>query len=145
MDPKGPGSDLQENARESGRFRRNMPILLGLVLAAAAAPASGAGVDPGHPAPLALSFARDVAPILDRWCVSCHGAKEAQADLRLDSYAGALRGGEDGPVIIPGDLKNSQLVGQIERRLRPPMPPKKRLPRDPVATIRAWIAGGARP
>jgi len=134
---------LQENARYRGRFRRNMPMALVLplvlALAGAAAPAVAA---PAAPPP---SFARDVAPILDRWCVSCHGEEEAEADLRLDSYAAALKGGDGGPVIAPGDPKNSQLVAQIERRARPPMPPKKRLPRDPIATIRAWIAGGAGP
>lgn len=103
------------------------------------------GGAPAAAAPPPPSFARDVAPILNRWCVACHGEQEAEADLRLDSYEAALAGGDDGPVIAAGDPNNSQLLAQIERRVRPPMPPRKRLPRDPVATIRAWIASGARP
>ncbi len=105
------------------------------------------GSPPAPPASPAVlpSFAEDVAPILDRWCVSCHGEKEAQAGLRLDGYEAAMKGGEDGPVIVPGDPAASQLLAQIERRTRPPMPPKKRLPRDPVAVIRSWIATGAAP
>jgi mono/diheme cytochrome c family protein len=105
----------------------------------------GFGAAPAAAAPPTPSFARDVAPVLNRWCVACHGPEEAEADLRLDSYEGALKGGDDGPVIAPGDPTNSQLLAQIERRVRPPMPPKKRLPRDPVVTIRTWIASGARP
>ncbi|HXJ21450.1 MAG TPA: c-type cytochrome domain-containing protein [Polyangia bacterium] len=97
---------------------------------------------PSAPPP---GFAKDVAPILDRWCVSCHGEKEAQAGLRLDSYEAILKGGDDGPVVVPGDVEQSQLLAQVERRARPAMPPKKRLPRDPVAVIRAWIASGAGP
>ena len=125
-----------------------MAFALVLVWAGAAA-SSGAALGPGVVAgaqpPPPPGFARDVAPILDRWCVSCHGEKEAEGGLRLDSYEAALKGGDDGPVIAPGDPGNSQLLAQIERRARPPMPPKKRLPRDPIATIRAWIVSGAGP
>jgi Planctomycete cytochrome C len=104
------------------------------------------GVSPQPPtAASPPSFAKDVAPILDRWCVSCHGEKEAQAGLRLDSYDATIKGGEDGPVIVPGDPEGSQLLAQVERRTRPVMPPKKRLAKDAVAVIRAWIASGAGP
>ena len=110
---------------------------------------SSAALSPGVPAqppspPAPPSFAHDVAPIFDKWCISCHGEKEAQGGLRLDSYEAVLKGGDDGPVLVPGDAE-SQLLGQIERRTRPAMPPKKRLPRDPVATVRAWIVSGAGP
>jgi mono/diheme cytochrome c family protein len=109
--------------------------------AAAPAPAPA----PAPPAPPPPGFARDIAPILDRWCVSCHGPKESQAGLRLDSYEGLLKGADDGPVIVPSDVGGSQLVAQIERRARPVMPPRKRLPRDLVAAVRAWVAAGANP
>lgn len=138
---------MQENPRDRGRFRRNMTMAAVLALLCGTAPAVGA---PGVAAPAQApasppSFARDVAPILNRWCVSCHGPEEDQGGLRLDSYEATLKGGDDGPVLVAGDPKNSQLVAQIERRVRPPMPPKKRLPRDPTATIRAWILSGAAP
>ena len=48
-------------------------------------------------------------------------------------------------MIVPGDPAASQLLAQIERRTRPPMPPKKHLPRDPAAVIRTWITTGALP
>ncbi len=107
-----------------------------------AALSTGAPASPPAPPP---SFAKDVAPILDKWCVACHGEKEAEAGLRLDSYEALLKGAEDGPVIVPGDPDQSQLLGQIERRVRPVMPPKKRLSRDAVSVIRAWIVSGAGP
>lgn len=111
-------------------------------VAAAVGPGVAGAAQPPAPPP---SFARDVAPLLDRWCVSCHGEKEDQGGLRLDSYEATLKGGDDGPVLVPGQPENSQLLAQVERRARPPMPPRKRLPRDPIATIRAWIASGAGP
>jgi hypothetical protein len=125
-------------------------VALALALAVWGRASGVAALSPGvaspAPAPAAPpGFAKDVAPILDKWCVSCHGGKEAEADLRLDSYDAILKGGEDGPVIVPGDPEGSQLLAQIERRVRPPMPPKRRLPKDPVATIRAWIISGAGP
>jgi mono/diheme cytochrome c family protein len=112
-----------------------------LLAAAALAGSRSAAAAPAQPP----TFSQDVAPILNRWCVSCHGEREAQSGLRLDSYDAALKGGDDGPVIVPGDPAASQLLAQIERRTRPPMPPKKHLPRDPVAVIRAWITTGALP
>jgi mono/diheme cytochrome c family protein len=120
-------------------------LALGLLGAARTSAALSPGVPAQAPSPPAPpSFAHDVAPIFDKWCISCHGEKEAQGGLRLDSYEAVLKGGDDGPVLVPGDAE-SQLLGQIERRARPPMPPKKRLPRDPVATVRAWIVSGAGP
>ena len=121
-------------------------LILGLLGAARTSAALSPGAAaPSQSPPAPPSFAHDVAPILDKWCISCHGEKEAQGGLRLDSYEAALKGGDDGPVFVPGDADNSQLLGQIERRTRPAMPPKKRLARDAVATIRAWIVSGAGP
>ena len=100
----------------------------------------------GAPAPAQpKSFARDVAPMLDHWCVACHQGDEPHGGLRLDSFAGVLRGGDTGPAVIPGDPDASLLVAKIERRDRPSMPPRRRFPAPLTATIRAWIAAGAPP
>jgi mono/diheme cytochrome c family protein len=96
-------------------------------------------------APPPPSFARDVAPVLARWCASCHGPRHQQGGLRLDSYAAALGGGDSGPAIVAGDPDQSLLVAKIERRDRPAMPPRRTLPKAAVAALRAWIAAGALP
>jgi hypothetical protein len=70
---------------------------------------------------------------------------EPQNGLRLDSYDAVMRGGQDGPVIVPGDPEASLLLQKVLRRDRPPMPPKKKLRRAEVRTIREWIEGGALP
>ncbi len=94
--------------------------------------------------PLASSsFARDVAPIFARWCEGCHGARKAHRNLRLDSYEGILRGGDSGPAVVAGDPDSSPLLARIDRRERPAMPPRKRLPRPGVHVVRAWILAGA--
>ena len=142
MDPKGAGSELQESGPGAPLLRRLLSSAVGPVtvaltlLAAAGAPAAEA------PRP---SFARDVAPVFDRWCVGCHGPAQAHAGLRLDSYTGLMRGGEEGPPVVPGDPRSSFLMAKIERRHRPPMPPRRPLPAAAVARVRAWIAAGAPP
>jgi len=137
MEPKGAGSELQES-------RRTTTILLSTALALASvtfAPAPGAAA--GSPPPQPVGYTRDIAPLLERWCVTCHGADEAQGDLRLDSFDGVMRGGDTGPVVIPGDAAGSLLVAKVERRHRPSMPPRRKLPAAEVARLRAWIAAGA--
>lgn len=104
------------------------------------------------PSPLASAalprpptFAEDVAPLLARWCVGCHGGAEPEARLRLDSWASLLAGGKSGPPVIIFDPAASLIMAKVERRERAPMPPRKRLPRAAVVTLRAWIAAGAPP
>jgi hypothetical protein len=142
MDPKGAGSELQES-RAAAPLLVHAPTVLALVAAAllAARPTAAAARQPPPPQP--ITYAHDVAPILDRWCVSCHRGREPHAELRLDSYVGVLRGGETGPVVIPHDPDGSLLVTKIERRHRPAMPPRRKLPAAAVRLIRAWIAAGA--
>jgi hypothetical protein len=91
----------------------------------------------------APTFTRDVAPLLATWCVSCHGPRHHHENLRLDDYAALLRGSDSGPVIEPGRAARSLLIAKIERRDRPPMPPRRRLPRAAIARLRAWIDAGA--
>jgi hypothetical protein len=120
-------------------------LLLALELAAVALAPVPAGAAGTRQSARPESFARDVAPILDRWCVSCHGGNDADASLRLDSLGGVMRGGDAGPVVVPGNADDSLLVAKIEHRDRPTMPPRRRLPAAAVALIRAWVAAGAPP
>src|SRR5258706_13493125 len=54
-----------------------------------------------------------VAPLFETRCAACHGEKRQKSDLRLDSFAGLLRGGKHGAVIRTGDAKNSELFVRI--------------------------------
>jgi len=132
--------------QESHRRLRRCLVAAALAIGGRAEPAS-----PTQPAraskddAAAPTFARDVMPVLGRYCEDCHGAKHQHGGLQLDSYADLMRGGDSGPVVVPGDPAASLLIAKIERRDRPPMPPKRRLPAAAVARIRAWIAAGAEP
>jgi mono/diheme cytochrome c family protein len=117
--------------------RLAVPLLL---LAALAAPA------PGDDAPTAVDYARDVKPLLAAKCVACHGPEKPRADLRLDTAAGAMRGGTSGPAVVPGNPDESELVlavlgegvGERMPLKRPPLSERE------IETLRAWVAAGAK-
>ena len=54
-----------------------------------------------------------------------------------------MRGGDTGTPVVPGQPDQSPLILQIEGRAKPKMPPKKDLPPDEIAVLRAWVAAGA--
>src|SRR4051812_19218021 len=82
----------------------------------------------GNPPPAtqgAIDFQRDIKPILDRSCVACHGPAKQRGGLRLDDGEHALKGGNSGIVLRPGDASGSrllQLVAGLDADLT--MPPK---------------------
>ena len=90
-----------------------------------------------------------ISGILESNCVSCHGAKEPESELRLDSFDGILTGGKSGPAVIPGDVEASLLLSAVEDSgLVTRMPPEDDAPALDAASIdllRRWVAGGAKP
>ncbi len=93
-----------------------------------------------------IDFVREVRPIFDKHCYSCHGADKQKSGLRLDVRQSAMKGGDKhGPDIVPGKSKDSPLIQMIvtededER-----MPPKgEALSAAEIATLTAWIDQGA--
>lgn len=96
-------------------------------------------------AAVAPRFGDKVAAIFLGRCSRCHGQGKSMVELRLDSYDAVMRGSDSGPVVVPGDLAKSLLMQKVLRRDRPPMPPRRRLPRREIRAIRAWIRAGALP
>jgi mono/diheme cytochrome c family protein len=114
----------------------------GLLMGAALLAATSRAQDP--PPAAGVDFARDVDPIFQTRCIRCHGPDRQEKSLRLDTWTGALRGGEDGPVIRPGRSADSLLVQRLLGQIEPRMPYQDAaLPPEQVALIRAWIDAGA--
>lgn len=91
-----------------------------------------------------VDYERDVAPIFKSTCAACHGAEQAQAELRLDTLSAALQGGTSGKVILPGNSSKSRLVRRLLGLDKPQMPyGSDPLPPKQIALIRAWIDQGA--
>ena len=87
------------------------------------------------------SYARDVRPFLAKYCLECHNAKNPKSGLDLETVKGITAGGDDGPVLVPGNPDKSPLYETVASGQ---MPPTKKLPAPERETIRAWIAAGAR-
>ncbi|MBB5033494.1 PSD1 and planctomycete cytochrome C domain-containing protein [Prosthecobacter vanneervenii] len=93
----------------------------------------------------AVDFVRDVRPIFQQHCYSCHGEKKQKSGLRLDIKSEAFKGGDKhAPDIISGKSKDSPLIHFIttddEDEL---MPPKGKLSTNDIATLTTWINEGA--
>jgi hypothetical protein len=89
-------------------------------------------------------FEKAVRPLLATRCLECHGAKDPESGLRLDSRSAILAGGENGPAIIPGEPEKSLLITAIHYGDDgPQMPPKGKLTEDQIATLVTWVKGGA--
>jgi len=88
-----------------------------------------------------------VEPIFEARCVTCHGPSKHRANLRLDSYRGAMRGGKNGPVVRAENVQGSDLFRRIT--LPPghddfmPKEGKRPLSADQVKLIELWIGAGA--
>ncbi|MEC9096997.1 MAG: PSD1 and planctomycete cytochrome C domain-containing protein, partial [Planctomycetota bacterium] len=90
-----------------------------------------------------LTFEKHIRPIFRAHCYDCHGAeKELQSELDLRLVRLMEKGGEFGPALVKGKPDESYL---LERMVSGEMPPgSHRVPEDQIATIRQWIAEGAK-
>src|SRR5690349_2148655 len=115
-----------------------------LLLLFAAIPFVGAQTKLPPAAAKKVDYKRDIQPLLAQRCYSCHGAEVQQAGLRLDLRQNALRGGDYGPVIQPGNSAASKLIRRLvngDGGLR--MPPTGALSDEEIGILRAWIDQGA--
>ncbi|MGE3820613.1 MAG: PSD1 and planctomycete cytochrome C domain-containing protein, partial [Isosphaeraceae bacterium] len=88
-------------------------------------------------------FEAKVRPLLVEHCARCHGAEKQKGGLRLDSAEALARGGETGPVVVPGDPDQSRLIEAVQYADDLRMPPKGKLAESEVAALRAWVRNGA--
>ena len=108
----------------------------------------GSGValaqDPGS----AQFYTEKVVPVLEANCYRCHGGTSHRGGLTIDTKAGMLKGGHDGPVLVPGHPESSLIVKLI-RHEGPandpmPMPPNKpKLSDADIAVVEQWVKAGA--
>jgi hypothetical protein len=99
--------------------------------------------------PKEISYSKEVAPILDKFCATCHNEDEDHpSQLFMDSYESLMKGGKHGQAVKPGNAKESLLLQKLDPE--PPfgkkMPPSKKLiPTDEqVEVLRQWIDQGAK-
>ncbi len=93
-----------------------------------------------------VDFRRDVQPILEFHCVSCHNEDEAKANLRFDQALEFFKGGDGGHSLVKGKPDESLLIELVSLPGDDSdvMPPKGRtLNEKEIAKLRQWIAEGA--
>ncbi|MBA3698191.1 MAG: hypothetical protein H0W78_05005 [Planctomycetes bacterium] len=122
--------------------------MLNVVRASAAALLLGAFAAPSLTA-ADETFAK-AWPIIEKSCISCHGAEKQKGKLRLDTKEAWLKGGENGKMVEPGKPEKSDVVKSIKFEHEDPdynMPPQKKgkdtkLTADQVKIIEEWIKAG---
>jgi len=88
-------------------------------------------------------FENKIRPVLVEQCLSCHGEKKQSAGLRLDRKSAVLKGGENGPALVPGKAEESLLVKAIRHTGELKMPQKGKLAPSVIADFEKWINLGA--
>lgn len=89
-----------------------------------------------------------VAPVFQKYCVGCHNSEDREGGLTLHSYAGLLRGGENGKALDLGDPEKSRLLLVLTGKAEPAMPPEgsERPTKKELAILTSWLkAGGLGP
>ena len=100
----------------------------------------------GRSAAASTSFTRDIAPLLQRKCVVCHGPEKTKGGYRLDSFDAAMKPGESRkPPIRAGDAAGSHLVELLKAADPEDRMPQRddALPAESIQQIETWIAEGA--
>ncbi|QDU26574.1 Planctomycete cytochrome C [Anatilimnocola aggregata] len=137
---RGPSAIRPMDVRTSKLFLTLNFVLR--ILALVILPSSFAAADEGTD-----FFEAKIRPVLVEHCYACHSADAARAkklkgDLLLDTRDGIRKGGESGPAVVPGKVKESVLISAI-RHESFEMPPKGKLPEAVIADFVKWIEMGA--
>jgi cytochrome c553 len=91
-------------------------------------------------------FEKKIRPALVEHCYKCHAAdaEKVRGGLLLDTREGLRKGGDTGPVVVPGSPDRSPLIKAVRYRDEATkMPPKAKLPDEVIADLEAWVKMGA--
>ena len=129
----------------------NMPPMRTLALAIFAASSCAMAAAPGtQPGASDLEFfEKKIRPVLVDKCYKCHSesADKIKGGLVLDTREGIRRGGDSGPAVVPGDVKESILSQALSYTNKDfAMPPEKeggKLPDAVIKDFETWIKMGA--
>src|SRR5918993_3011256 len=92
-----------------------------------------------------IDFVTDVQPILERSCARCHARGRNKGGFSIESREMLLKGGDNGPAVVPGRSDESELVALVAGLDPENVMPQKgsRLTEEQIGTLRAWIDQGA--
>ncbi|MFQ5732076.1 MAG: c-type cytochrome domain-containing protein [Planctomycetaceae bacterium] len=92
-----------------------------------------------------IDYGKQIAPIFRKYCVGCHNSDDREGKLDLSTFTALKRGGKTGAVVVVKDVAKSRLIGMIEGRLKPAMPPKdnEAPTKREIALLKTWVKTGA--
>ena len=92
-----------------------------------------------------VSFDRDLKPIIESRCLSCHGGPSPKAGLDLSTPDGLKKGGASGALVVAGKPADSLLVQRLKGQGGMPSMPRgfAPLPKAQLDLFENWIAQGA--
>ncbi len=125
-------------ALELARARLNALPSVSPAAISAAAPPQTEAVAPEAPS---IDFAKDIKPIFEKNCFSCHQSTNAKSDLSLESLDAIAEGGKvNGPAVIPRRGSESPLVLYLLGKKKPQMPfGSAPLAPTQIGLIQSWI------
>jgi Domain of unknown function (DUF4405)/Planctomycete cytochrome C len=93
---------------------------------------------------VSVEFWKDVYPIFENNCLSCHGPQKQLADFRVDRKEDFFKNNKRNPLILPGQSSVSPLIAIVSgTRKNMPMAAIHKLSGHDVAQLKAWIDSGA--
>lgn len=109
------------------------------------AEAAQAGAVPALGADEVPSYDVHIAPLVKRYCVSCHRPGKENGEYLMGTYDEVMNTGKYKPNVIPGDL-GSNLIRMLDREeieAGGPMPPSKALKPELIEMFKRWVTAGA--
>lgn len=91
-------------------------------------------------------FNAKILPLFRKYCNGCHNTRDAEGGLVLQDYVRTMKGGEEGPAVIAGNIEQSHLWQRLVAKDDTRMPPKNQpAPKqEELALIKLWIEAGAK-
>jgi hypothetical protein len=94
-----------------------------------------------------VSFVREIAPILQQKCATCHNSEKRKGGYRLDTFASLRRPGKSGDLpVVAGNPARAKIIELITASDPDDRMPQKDdpLPAGQVSLIRRWMEEGAK-
>ena len=91
------------------------------------------------------SYEVHLAPLVKRYCASCHRAGKKNNNYLMGNYDEVMNSGDNAPNVKPGDLSCNmiRMLNREEIDAGGPMPPTKALKPEVLDIFTRWVAAGA--
>src|SRR5688572_3559870 len=90
-----------------------------------------------------VDFVKEVKPIFEKYCLSCHGETKPKGSLKMTTRELSIQGGDNGAGIVPGQPDKSPIytLTTLPDDHDDVMPPKgDKLTKQEQETVKKWIA-----